>query len=306
MTDLASGPIDLSGQVVIVTGAGRGFGRRYALEFARRGAAVVVNDLGSTMNGDGADANVAETVVDEIVGAGGRAVASAHTVATPDGAASIVELATTEFGRLDSVVNNAGILRTGAFEDIAADDWNQVLRVHLDGAFHVTQAAYRVMQRSGGGRFVFIASSAGLFGQPTVAHYAAAKAGTLGLANVVAIEGADHGILANTVLPFGESRMATETLGADAAAVRGFLDAISPDLVVPLARSLRALRARRRTRRSRLGRDGLLACSWGWPPAGPRRPARYRLRRTSLGISMRSSPRSRTPFRCRSSTSSPT
>ena len=131
-------------------------------------------------------------------------------------------------------MNNAGILRTGAFDDIDADDWDRVLRVHLDGAFHVTQAAYRVMKRNGGGRFVFIASSAGLFGQPTVAHYGAAKAGTLGLANAVAIEGADHGILANTVLPFGESRMATETLGADVAAVRGFLDAISPDLVVPL------------------------------------------------------------------------
>jgi NAD(P)-dependent dehydrogenase (short-subunit alcohol dehydrogenase family) len=132
------------------------------------------------------------------------------------------------------VVSNAGIFHTRPFGELTGDEWDRMLRVHLDGAFHVSQAAYRVMQVQGFGRFVFVASSAGLFGQPNSAHYAAAKAGTLGLANVIAIEGAEHGILANTVLPFGESRMALETLGADAGEVRGFLDAIRPELVVPM------------------------------------------------------------------------
>jgi hypothetical protein len=109
-----------------------------------------------------------------------------------------------------------------------------MLRVHLDGAFHVSQAAFREMRSRGGGRFVFIASSAGLFGQPELAHYAAAKGGTLGLANVIAIEGASHGILANTVLPFGESRMAHSMIGPDLEAARGLLDTIRPELVAPL------------------------------------------------------------------------
>lgn len=226
--------IDLSGQVAAVTGAGRGLGRLYALDLARRGAAVVVNDLGTTMAGDGSDGAVADAVVREIEASGGRAVASHDSVATAGGAAAIVAAATETFGRLDVVVSNAGIFQTMPFEELTGEDWDRMLRVHLDGAFHLSHAAYTVMRGQGGGRFVFIASSAGLFGQPNSAHYAAAKAGTLGLANVVAIEGAEHGILANTVLPFGSSRMVTETVGDDAATVGGFLDAIRPELVVPL------------------------------------------------------------------------
>ncbi len=228
--------IEFAGQAVVVTGAGRGLGRLYALELARRGAAVVVNDLGGSMSGSGADTRVADDVVEEIHAAGGVAVASYDSVDTPDGGAAIVATAVDEFARLDAVVSNAGIFHTAPFDELANDDWQRMLRVHLDGAFNLSQPAYRHMKDSGYGRFVFIASSAGLFGQPDSAHYAAAKAGTLGLANVIAIEGAAHGILANCVLPFGYSRMVFETVG-DREQLEpdpGFLHAIEPDLVVPL------------------------------------------------------------------------
>jgi NAD(P)-dependent dehydrogenase (short-subunit alcohol dehydrogenase family) len=222
--------------VVIVTGAGRGLGRLYALELARRGASVVVNDLGTSMHGDGADADIADAVVDDIRAAGGTAEPSYDSVETPDGGATIVRTAIDRFGRLDAVVSNAGIFQTVPFADLSPEDWRRMLRVHLDGAFHVSQPAFRVMQSQGYGRFVFIASSAGLFGQPEAAHYAAAKAGTLGLANVIAIEGAAHGVLANCVLPFGYSRMVSESVGefAELPEVQTFLRAIEPELVVPL------------------------------------------------------------------------
>jgi len=230
--------IDFKGQCVIVTGAGRGLGRLYAIEFARRGAQVVVNDLGGSVEGAGADPSVADRVVAEIQAEGGFAVASHDSVETPDGGEAIVACAVDHFGRLDAVVSNAGIFRTPSFEELSPEEWRQMLRVHLDGAFHLSQPAFRVMKSQGYGRFVFITSSAGLFGQPNSAHYAAAKAGTVGLANVIAIEGEPHGILANTVLPFGYSRMVTSTLGEEEAqALREaseFMRAIDPELVVPM------------------------------------------------------------------------
>lgn len=227
--------IDFNDQVAVVTGAGRGLGRVYALELARRGAAVVVNDLGGSMSGDGSDVAVADQVVGEIVSSGGTAVASYDSVDSPEGGEAIVRTAVERFGRLDAVVSNAGIFNSIPFDELSPEDWRRMLRVHLDGGFYLSQPAFRVMKNQGYGRFVFIASSAGMFGQHLEAHYAAAKAGLLGLANVVALEGAPHGILANTVLPFGISRMVTETLGDPKALEdNGFFKAIRPELVAPL------------------------------------------------------------------------
>ncbi|WP_067675625.1 SDR family NAD(P)-dependent oxidoreductase [Nocardia miyunensis] len=227
--------IDFTGQVAVVTGAGRGLGRRYAQELAARGAAVVVNDLGGSMRGEGADTSVADQVVREIQQAGGRAVASYKSVTSPEGGSAIVRAAVDTFGRLDVVVSNAGIFNSIAFEDMTPADWRRMLEVHLDGGFHLSHAAYPVMKEQRYGRFVFISSSGGMFGQPMESHYAAAKAGLVGLSNVISIEGEPHGIKSNTVLPFGFSRMVTETVGdPEALADLGFLKVIDPDLVVPM------------------------------------------------------------------------
>ena len=227
--------IDFAGQVAVVTGAGRGLGRLYAMEMARRGAAVVVNDLGGTMHGEGADTSVADAVVDEIVAAGGSAVSSHASVDSPEGGQAIVATAIESFGRLDAVVSNAGIFNSIAFDELTPDDWRRMLRVHLDGGFYLAQPAFRAMKKQGYGRFVFISSTAGMFGQHLESHYAAAKAGLVGLSNIIALEGAPHGILANTVLPTGFSRMVTETVGDTTALEEsGFLDMIRPELVTPM------------------------------------------------------------------------
>ena len=202
--------IDFTDQVAIVTGAGRGLGRHYALDLARRGAKVVVNDLGCSVDGNGADPSVADEVVEEIRSTGGTAVASYDSVGTPEDGAAIVKTALDHFGRLDAVVSNAGIVEMMPFEDIPAENWSRMINTHLDGSFYVSQPAYKVMKEQGYGRLVFIASSAGAFGMPYGTHYAAAKAGILGLTNNIALEGRPHGILANAVLPFGLTRMAFE------------------------------------------------------------------------------------------------
>jgi NAD(P)-dependent dehydrogenase (short-subunit alcohol dehydrogenase family) len=185
-------PIRVDGDVAVVTGAGSGLGRAYALALASRGASVVCNDL---------VAGAAEATARAIVEAGGAAVPETSSVATPAGGASIVQAAIDAFGSIEIVVNNAGQLRNAAFEDLSIEDFQQVIDTHLTGAFYVTQPAYRHMVAAGYGRIVFTSSSAGVFGGLEQANYAAAKAGVVGLCNVVALEGAAHGIKANAIMP---------------------------------------------------------------------------------------------------------
>src|SRR6185437_16067728 len=157
------------------------------------------------------------------------------SVDSSEGGQTIIDTAVDAFGRLDAVISNAGIFNSIPFEALSPDDWRHMLRVHLDGGFYLSQPAYKVMAKQRYGRFVFISSSAGNFGQPMEAHYAAAKTGLVGLSNVIAIEGAAHGICSNTVLPTGFSRMVTETVGDEKfLAESGFMRAIRPELVVPL------------------------------------------------------------------------
>jgi NAD(P)-dependent dehydrogenase (short-subunit alcohol dehydrogenase family) len=228
-------PIAFDGQVAIVTGAGRGLGRLYALEMARRGARVVVNDVGVTYEGADPDPSVADAVVDEIVAAGGEAVASHESVATPAAGAAIVGRALDAYGRVDAVVSNAGVGSYGPFEDLSVEQWRLMLQVHLDGAFHVCQPAWRVMKDQRYGRVVLVASSVGAFGDADNAHYAAAKAGLIGLSGALAIEGAEHGIRSNTILPFGFTRRVTARAPARVSErQQQFYDAIAPEKVVPM------------------------------------------------------------------------
>lgn len=196
------------GRVAVVTGAGRGLGRSYALLLAARGAAVVVNDSGGGLDGEGADAGPAHRVVDEITDAGGNAVASTDSVATPDGGRAVIDTALQRFGRVDILVHNAGIVRRAPLRDMTDEDVDAVLDVHLRGAFHVVRPAFGPMCDAGYGRIVLTSSIGGLYGNHDVAGYAAAKAGMLGLADVAAIEGAAHGVMANVIVPAAVTRMA--------------------------------------------------------------------------------------------------
>jgi NAD(P)-dependent dehydrogenase (short-subunit alcohol dehydrogenase family) len=227
--------IDFSGQAAVVTGAGRGLGRLYALELARRGASVVVNDLGGSSRGEGADASVAEQVVKEIEALGAKAIASHHDIGTPEGGQAVVQAALDTFGRVDVVINNAGIYGMIPFEDITADAWRQMINVHVHGSFYVSQPAYKAMKQQNYGRFVFISSSAGVFGQLGNAHYGTAKAALFGMSNVIALEGAQYGIQSNALLPTGFSRMVTDTVGtAVDPMLNPFFKAIRPELITPL------------------------------------------------------------------------
>jgi NAD(P)-dependent dehydrogenase (short-subunit alcohol dehydrogenase family) len=218
--------ISFDGRVAIVTGAGGGIGRTYALDLAARGAAVVVNDLGGSVDGKGGSDTAAQKVVDEIKAKGGDAVANYDSVSTPEGGANIVKTAVDAFGKVDIVVNNAGILRDKSFLKLTWEDLDAVLDVHLKGAFYVSQPAFAVMKENNYGRFVFTASNAtfGNFGQT---NYGAAKAGLIGLSNVLAVEGAKNNILSNVIMPIAKTRMTEELLGAMA-------DAFAPETVTPM------------------------------------------------------------------------
>jgi len=193
--------IDFTGQVAVVTGAGRGLGRLYALELARRGAAVVVDDIGGTTDGHGADPTVADEVVAEIASAGGTAVACHESVATPGGGEAVVRTALDRWGRLDAVVSNAGTFHTADFEDLTPDDWRRMLAVHLDGTFFGTRAAARSMAPRGSGSIVNIASICGISGCAGYPHYSAAKGGILAFTRAVAKELIVQGVRVNAIAP---------------------------------------------------------------------------------------------------------
>jgi NAD(P)-dependent dehydrogenase (short-subunit alcohol dehydrogenase family) len=195
-------------RVAVVTGAGRGLGRDYALLLASRGAKVVVNDTGGALTGAGTDADPAHQVVAEITAAGGDAVASVESVTTADGGKAIIEAALDHYGRLDILIHNAGTVRRGSLKEMSYQDFDAVIDVHLRGAFHVVRPAFPIMCDAHYGRVVLTSSIGGLYGNHGVANYAAAKAGLIGLSNVVALEGAADGVLCNVIVPSAVTRMA--------------------------------------------------------------------------------------------------
>jgi NAD(P)-dependent dehydrogenase (short-subunit alcohol dehydrogenase family) len=195
------------GRVAVITGAGRGLGRAYALLLASRGAKVVVNDPGVSRHGEGLDAGPAQDVVDEIGRAGGGAIVSTHSVATPEGGQEIVGTAIERFGRIDILIHNAGINRPGLLHEITWEKFSAVLAVHLNGAFHAVSAALPAMYEAGFGGVVLTSSIAGLYGDRRNGAYSTAKAGLIGLSNVLAIEGAEHGVTCNAVVPAAVTRL---------------------------------------------------------------------------------------------------
>jgi len=214
-------------RVIVVTGAGGGLGRSYARFLAAHGALVVVNDLGGARDGSGAGTSMADSVVDEIRAAGGRAVANYSSVADPDGAAEIIHTALSEFGAVHGVISNAGILRDGAFHKMTQDNWDAVMQVHLYGGYHVIRAAWPHLREQNYGRVVVATSTSGLYGNFGQANYGAAKAGLVGLINTLAIEGRKYGITANAVAPLAATRMTADIGSAE------LLDKLDPELVAP-------------------------------------------------------------------------
>jgi NAD(P)-dependent dehydrogenase (short-subunit alcohol dehydrogenase family) len=219
--------IRFDGRVAVITGAGGGLGKTYALDMARRGASVVVNDLGGSADGTGGGSSMADETVKEIVEAGGKAVANYDSVATPEGGKAIIQTALDQFGKVDILVNNAGILRDKSFAKLEPANLDAVIDVHLRGAFFVTQPAFVAMKENGYGRIVMASSGAGIFGNFGQANYGAAKMGLVGLMNVLAVEGAKNGIKVNTIAPIAKTRLTEELLG-------GMADALDPNFVTPL------------------------------------------------------------------------
>ena len=215
------------GRVAVITGAGRGLGREYALLLGSKGAKVVVNDPGVSIKGEGIDAGPANEVVRDIRAMGGEAVASTESVATPAGGKAIVQAALDHFGRIDVLIHNAGNVRYGSLEEITQEDFEAVVDVHLMGAFHVVRPAFPLMCRAGYGRVVLTSSIGGLYGTHKVVNYGVSKAGIMGLNNIVALEGADKGVKSNVILPGAVTRMAE---GLDIS----LYPPMGPELVAPV------------------------------------------------------------------------
>jgi NAD(P)-dependent dehydrogenase (short-subunit alcohol dehydrogenase family) len=215
-------------RVVVVTGAGGGLGREYALTLAKEGASVVVNDLGGSRDGTGAGHNMADKVVEEIKAAGGRAAANYDSVAEPEGAENIIKTALDEFGKVDGVVSNAGILRDGTFHKMSFENWDAVLKVHLYGGYNVIRAAWPHFREQSFGRVVVATSTSGLFGNFGQANYGAAKLGLVGLINTLAQEGAKYNIKTNAVAPIAATRMTEDILPPEV------LKNLTPDFVAPV------------------------------------------------------------------------
>lgn len=215
-------------RVIVVTGAGGGLGREYALTLAREGACVVVNDLGGARDGTGAGHNMADTVVEEIKAAGGRAVANYDSVAEPEGGENIVKTAIDAFGKIDGVVSNAGILRDGTFHKMTAEQWDIVLKVHLYGGYNVIRAAWPHFREQSFGRIVVATSTSGLFGNFGQANYGAAKLGLVGLINTLAQEGAKYNIKLNAIAPIAATRMTQDIVPPEVFAK------LSPEYVAPV------------------------------------------------------------------------
>ncbi len=227
VADLA---IRFDGQVAVITGAGGSLGRAYALELARRGAKVVVNDVGGSRDGSGGGSSrPADQVVAEIIAQGGRAVASYDTVVTPEGGEAVIKTALDHFGRVDILINNAGILRDRSFPKMDQESWQAVLDVHLNGAFHVTQPAFRVMKEQGYGRIIMTTSASGLFGNFGQTNYSTAKMGLVGFMNSLKLEGRKYNILVNALAPLAASRLTEDVMPP------ALFQKLSPEFVVPIA-----------------------------------------------------------------------
>jgi len=215
-------------RVIVVTGAGGGLGREYALTLAKEGASVVVNDLGGARDGTGAGHSMADQVVNEIKAAGGRAVANYDSVADAEGAANIVKTAVDEFGKIDGIVSNAGILRDGTFHKMTDEAWDSVLKVHLYGGYNVIRAAWPHFREQSFGRIVVATSTSGLFGNFGQANYSAAKLGLVGLINTLAQEGAKYNIKANALAPIAATRMTEDILPPEV------FKKLTPEYVAPV------------------------------------------------------------------------
>ena len=209
------GEIRFDGKVAVITGAGGGLGRSHALLFAQRGAKVVVNDLGGAADGTGAGKKMADKVVDEINAMGGVAVPNYDSVATMEGGANIIKTAVDSFGKVDILINNAGILRDVSFLKMTEDSWDIIFAVHVRGAFCVTKAAWPLMRDQGYGRIIMTTSAAGIYGNFGQANYSAAKMALIGLGQTLALEGKKYNVCANIIAPIADSRLTATVLPDD-------------------------------------------------------------------------------------------